>query len=83
VQDHVGHDLEGFVQMFIQETGVHDGVLPRRGRVELAAKAIKDLGDLNGVEARTALEQQVLDEVADTALIGQFVAGTRPDPEAQ
>ncbi|MBK5225458.1 MAG: hypothetical protein JJD96_02665 [Thermoleophilia bacterium] len=62
---------------------MHDGVLPRRGRVELAAEGIKDLGDLNGVEARTALEQQVLDEVADAALIGQFVAGARPDPEAQ
>jgi hypothetical protein len=82
MHDHIGHDLESLVQMLVEEAGMDDGVLSRRRRVQLAAEGIEYLGDLDGAEAGSALEQQVLDEVADAVLVRLLVTGARPDPEA-
>jgi len=83
MHDHVGHDLEGLVEVFVDETGVHDGVFPRGSGVELAAEAVEYLGYLQRVEARAALEQQVFDEVADAALIRLLITRPGPDPEPE
>src|SRR5207253_10327610 len=61
---------------------VEHGVLARGRRVQLAAHLVEDLGDLDGVVAAAALEEEVLDEVRDTGALVALVPRARADPEA-
>ena len=67
-EDHVGHDVEGALEMTIRDAGVDDRGLARRCGVQLAAHLVEDLGDLLGRVRARALEEQVLDEVRDAGL---------------
>jgi hypothetical protein len=82
-EDHVGHHVQCRLDVSVGHARIHHRVLARRGRVQLAAEPVEDLGDLlRGVGTR-ALEEQVLDEVGDTRLGVGLVAGARADPEAE
>ena len=81
-EDHVGHHVEGDVDVVVGDARVDDRRLTRGGRVQLAAHRVEQLGDLDGAVALRALEQQVLDEVRDTRARGRLVARAGADPEA-
>ncbi len=53
----------------VGDARVHERVLTRRRRVQLAAEAVEDLRDLKRAEPLRALEQEVLDEVRDAGLV--------------
>jgi len=82
MHDHVGHDLKRLVQMLIEEARVDHGIFPPGLRVEFAAEGIEYLGYLDSVKTGTALEEQVLDEMADAVFLRLLIAGARPYPEA-
>ena len=77
-RDHVGDDLEGLVEVLVEEARVDERVLLGGGRVELAAHLVEDAGDVPGRVVVRALEDQVLDEVRDAAEL----AGSRREPAA-
>ena len=45
-EDHVGHHVERVLEVAVGNAGVHDRVLSGRGRVQLSAHLVEDLGDL-------------------------------------
>ena len=67
----------------VGDTGVDDRVLSRRGRVQLAAEPVEDLGDVLRRVLVRALEEQVLDEVGDAGALIALVARAGPDPVAE
>jgi hypothetical protein len=68
--------------VIVHDPRVDDRVVARRRRVELAAERVEDLGDLEGRVGRGALEEEVLEEVADARARVVLVTRARPDPEA-
>ncbi len=79
---HVGHDVERRFEVLVHHARVHDRVLPGGDRVQLAAEPVEDLRDvLRGVGA-SALEQEVLEEMAHARPGIVLVARSAPDPEA-
>ena len=81
---HHSHDhVERSLEPVVGHAGVDERRLARRGRVQLPAQAVEDLGDLlRGVRARP-LEEQVLDEVRDAGARVGLVARAGADPEAE
>ena len=80
--DHVGHHVDRQLELVVGDARVDDGVLARRGGVQLAAEPVEDRRDvLRRVVAR-ALEEQVLDEVRRAGLRAALVARAGADPEA-
>ena len=80
-KDHVGHDVEGDVDVVVGDAGVDDRCLTRGGRVQLASHCVEQLGDLDGTVALRPLEQEMLDEVRDTRARRRLVARAGSDPE--
>jgi hypothetical protein len=81
-EHHVGHDVQRRLDVLVEDAGVDDRVVACRGGVQLAAVGVEDLGDLEGRVGRRALEQQVLEEMADARVRVALVARARPDPDA-
>jgi hypothetical protein len=84
VHDDVSEDLDGERQMLVQHFEVVARILLRRKGVHLPANGIDGLSDVFGASCRGPLEQHVLDEVSDAALLLCFVAGpaSEPHPDA-
>ena len=82
-EDHVRHHVERVLEMAVGDARVDDRVLARRGRVQLPAHLVEDLGDLLRVVRARALEEQVLDEVRDARLRVGLVARAGADPEPE
>ena len=80
-EDHLAHHVERDLELVVGHARVDDRVLARGGRVQLAAEAVEDLGDLLRAVARGALEEQVLDEMRDAGLGVGLVARAGADPE--
>ena len=80
--DHVGHHVEGGLEVVVHDARIDDGVLARGQRVELAADPVEDLRDVLGGVRAGSLEEQVLDEVAEARTRVVLVSRARPDPEA-
>jgi hypothetical protein len=70
--------------VLVEYLDVVAGVLFGGESVELTANRIDCLGDVLSAARRRALEEHVLHEVGDAALLGRFVAGParEPDPDA-
>ena len=83
VAHHVGDDREGRLELLVEEAGVDDRVLLRRGGVDLAAHLVEDARDVPGRVALAALEYQVLDEVRDAGLRGRLETRPGADPDAE
>ena len=81
-EDHVGHDVERGLEVLVEDARVHDGVVAGRRRVQLAAERVEDLRHLERRVGGRALEEQVLEEVADAGVRIVLVARPRSDPEA-
>ncbi len=81
-QQHVAHHVQRSLEVGVQHACVEHRVLLGGGRVQLAAQPVEDLGDLDTGKPRRALEQQVLDEVADAGVGGALVARAGTDPHA-
>ena len=82
VHDDVGEDFDGKRQMLVQNLEVVARVLLGGKRVHLSANGINRLRDVFGAPGRCPLEQHVLDEMSDAALLLCFVAGTASEPYA-
>ena len=82
-EDHVGHHLEGRLDVAVGDAGVDDGVLARRRGVELGAHRVERLGDLLRVVRARSLEQEVLDEMRHPGAVGTLVARPGADPEPE
>ena len=83
VVDHPDDHVERRLQPVVRHTGVEEGRLARRRRVQLAAEPVEDLGDLLGGVCARALEEQVLDEVRHARTTVRLVTRAGPDPEAE
>ena len=77
VHDDVRQHLDGQRQMLVEDLEVVAGVLLGGERVHLAANGIDRLSDVLRAPCRGALEQHVLDEMSDAALLLRFVARAR------
>ena len=64
-------DLDVIARVFLGGEGVH-----------LPADGVDRLGDVFGAAGRGALEEHVLDEMRDTALLNRLVAGSAREPDA-
>jgi hypothetical protein len=82
VEDDVGKDVERQRQMLVEDLDVVARVFLRGKSVELSADRVDRLGDVFRTPGRRALEQHVLHEVSDTALLGRFVARSAGQPDA-
>ena len=83
VQHQVRQDVEGPRQVLVHHLDVVAGVLLRRERVEVAAHRVELLRDLLRAAPLGALEEHVLDEVGDAALLGVLVTGATSQPHAE
>jgi hypothetical protein len=82
-ENHVGHHVQGVLEVPVGDARVDDGVLARGGGVQLPAHLVEDLGDPLCVVRPGALEEQMLDEVGHPRLSFRLVAGAGGDPEAE
>ena len=82
-EDHVRHHVDRGLQVMVGDARVDDRVLAGRGRVQLAAERVEDLGDLLRAVRARSLEEQVLDEVRDAGLRVALVARAGADPEPE
>ena len=82
-EHHVGHHLERVLDVPVGHARVDDGVLARRGGVQLRPHRVEGLRDLLRVVRARALEEQVLDEVRDAGAVVPLVARAGADPEAE
>ena len=80
--DDVGEDVDGERQMLVEHLDVVARVFLRGERVHLAADRIDRLRDVLGAPGRRALEEHVLDEVRDAALLLRLVARAAREPDA-
>ena len=81
-EDHVRHHVERRLEMLVEDAGVDDGVVAGRRGVQLAAEGVEGLRDLDRGVRRRALEEEVLQEVADAGVRVVLVARAGADPEA-
>ena len=63
--DHVGHDVEGALEVAVEHARVDRRRLLARAGVELGAHGVEELVDLQRPVARRAAEEHVLDQVAE------------------
>ncbi len=77
VHDDVGEHLDGQRQVLIEDFEVVARVLLRREGIHLSADGIDGLSDVLGGPRRGSLEQHVLDEVSDAALLLCLVTRAR------
>ena len=82
MEDDVGEDVERQRQVLVEDLDVVAGVFLGGESVELAADRIDGLGDVLGAAAGGALEQHVLHEVGDAALLGRLVPRSPGQPDA-
>ena len=80
-EDHVGHDVERRLEVLVEHARVHDRVVACGRGVQLAAEGVEDLRHLEGRVGGGALEEQVLEEVADAGVRVVLVARPGADPE--
>jgi hypothetical protein len=80
--DDVREDLDGERQMLVEHLDVVARVFLRRERVHLPADRIDRLRDVLGGARVGPLEQHVLDEVRDAALLLRLVARAARQPDA-
>ena len=81
-EDHVGHDVERRLDVLVEHARVDDRVVARRGRVQLAAHPVEDLGDLERRVLARPLEEQMLEEMRQPGVARVLVARARADPDA-
>ena len=62
-EDHVGHHVEGVVEVLVEHPRVDRRGLLAGAGVELGTHAVEDLVDLQRLVLGRALEQQVLEQV--------------------
>ena len=74
--DHLGHHVEGLLQVAVEHARVERGGLLVGARVELGAHRVEDLVDLLGAVALGAAEEHVLEQMGDTGLL----LGLDPEP---
>ena len=65
----IRQDVDRHRQMLVEHLDVVAGVFLRRERVEVAAERVDLLRDVLGRAGRRALEEHVLDEVRDAAVL--------------
>ena len=82
LQDDVGEDVERERQVLVEHLDVVAGVFLGGEGVELAADRVDRLRDVLGRAGRGALEEHVLDEMRDAALLGGLVARAARQPDA-
>ena len=82
-QHDVGEDVDRERKVLIQHLHVVAGVFLRRERVELAADGIHGLRDVFGGARVGALEQHMLDEMRDAAVLLRLVTRSAREPHAQ
>ncbi len=75
--DDVGQHVHRERHVLVEHLQVVAGVLLGRERVHLAADRVDGLGDVLRGPRRRALEEHVLDEVRDAALLEPIRAATR------
>jgi len=77
VEDDVGQQVSGAVEMVAVDGGVVGGVLLVSKGVQLAAHALQGVDDLQGVAPLRALEGDVFAEVGHSLFAGGLMAGAR------
>ena len=82
VEKHVRQHVEQFVETIVARLGMEAGVFLAGEGVEIAADAFDRLGNFPGGTPSRALEEQVLDEMADAVSSPAHSARPRP-PTAQ
>ena len=82
VHQDVGEDLGGPVHVGVENAQMEGRVFLRGEGVHVAAHGVHVHGDLLGAPRSRALEDQVLDEVGETALAVVLVTGTAADEDA-
>ncbi|MNC85040.1 hypothetical protein D3C83_06120 [compost metagenome] len=82
VHDDVRQDLDRQRQVLVEHLDVIAGVLLRGEGVHLAADRINRLRDVFGRARGGALEEHVLDEMRDAALLLRLVPGAAREPHA-
>ncbi len=84
VKEHVGEDVEQFIKPVVAGLGVITGHLLAGEGVEIAADALHILRNLPRRAPFGALEEQMLDEMADAVDFRRFIAAAdaHPEPEA-
>ncbi len=80
--EHVRHHVERDRQVVVEHARVDERRVLRGRRVQLGAELVEQLGDRGRVVPGAALEQHVLDEVREPALVAALVARAGVDPEA-
>jgi hypothetical protein len=83
MQKQIGEHVRRQIGVLGQDAGVVAGVFLARESVQHAADGVDLLGDLCGGAAVGALEQQMLEEVRETALVRAFEARPVLDPDAE
>ncbi|OQA08426.1 MAG: hypothetical protein BWY66_01003 [bacterium ADurb.Bin374] len=79
--DHVGVDLERFVEMNLLAADIVMRIIERRARVGAAAETFDLAGDRADAAGRRALEERVLEKMRDPVRLGNLVPAARPDPD--
>ncbi len=72
-EQHLGKEVERFLGVLVEKTGVQMRGLLARRRVGGGAHPVEQLGDLDGRVALGALEQEVLEEMRDAGLSRRLV----------
>jgi hypothetical protein len=83
MEHQVRQDVEGPRQVLVHHLDVVAGVFLRRERVEVAAHRVELLRDVLGGATFGALEEHVLDEVGDAALLGHLVPRAAGEPHTE
>ena len=73
-QHHVGHQIDGQLQVGVEHVRVVARVLASGERVQFAADRVDRLRDLHGRTGRRRLEQQMLEEVCGASHAMTFIA---------
>ncbi len=82
-KDHVGHDLEGALEMAVEHARVQGRRLLVGPRVDLRAHRVEDLVYLLRAEALGAAKEHVLEQVRDAGLVLGLGGRAGRDPESQ
>ena len=82
VQGDVGEHVHSQGQILVQNFGVEAGALLGGKGVQIPAHGVHLGGDVRGGPAAGALEDHVLDEMADARVGPRFIDGARVDPNA-
>ena len=79
--DDVGQDVDRQREMFVEDLDVVARVFLGGEGVHLPADGVDRLRDVLGAPRRGALEEHVLDEMRDTALLDRLVARAAREPD--